>query len=140
VIASGTNILEFQIGRIRLNIDDIAFGFIRSRNAFSVRAPQGIHVRQCWIVEGIFINDNAGSSTCSRRSRPKGCFQNKCFLLCFGLKQFTMPTSPTLITHLFLGSIQVQKVRAFGAESHPSIDCWGLGVASKRAVNFHTLQ
>lgn len=118
------NVLEFQVGGVRFNVNDVAFGLIGPRFAFRVGAAQGIHVRQCRIVKSVLIDYDTGGGPGRRRTGSKGRFQNQCLLLGFGLEEFTIPTIPTLVTdRLLLRGIKVQEIRALWTESHRSIGC-----------------
>jgi hypothetical protein len=59
-IAGGANVLELQIGRIRLNVNDILLRLIDTGFAIGIGASQGIHMGKCGIVECILINGDTG--------------------------------------------------------------------------------
>lgn len=123
-MAGRADVLELQICRIRFNVNHVAFGLIGSRLAFRVGAAQGIHVRQCRIVQGILIDHDTGGGSGCGGTGPKGRFQNQPLFLGFWLEEFTIPTIPTLVTdRLIFRGVEVQEIRAFRTKSHCSIGC-----------------
>ncbi len=116
-IARGANVLELEICRIRLKVNDILLRLVQAGLAVGVGAAQSIDVGECRVVESIFIDCDTGGRPCCRGT--EGGFQNECLLLGLWLQEFTMPTIPTLITDgIFFRGIQVQEIGASGTESH----------------------
>ncbi len=116
---SCTDILELQIGRVRLNVNYIAFRLVGTGLALRIRTPQCIYMGECWVMESVFIDNDSGSGSCGRGARTEGSLQNQRLLLGLWLKEFTMPTIPTLIAHrFFLRGIQVKEIGTLRTEAH----------------------
>lgn len=102
-----TDILKLQINRVRLNKNDVAFGFVRLAGTVCVRAGKGLGVWKRGVLKRIGIDGNAGSGTAGTAARAEIGLKNQSIIQICGLEWFL---NTTLTTHMCYSAFRALRI------------------------------
>jgi len=70
-LAHITDVLEFEICGVRLDVNDVATVRIGYGGTGGITASDGLHVGQGWVLARVGVHGNTGCGTTSRRARAE---------------------------------------------------------------------